>query len=143
MAHADELGLRDSFRTLGVIPYDDLLGLMVNSIALLNPSRAEGWSTSVEEAKSLGKRVILSNIPVHLEQAPPDGIYVDPDDAPGLADAMYEARSTFDPLVESERSARARHELPRRVLAFGRAYQDIVLDALEPRLSLAGHRPGE
>lgn len=128
IAHAEEVGVRDSFRTLGVIPYNDLIGLMVNAIALLNPSRAEGWSTSVEEAKSLGKRIILSDLPVHREQAPTDGIYVDPDDATALADAMREVRATFDPVAEAERSARARRELPGRVQAFARAYQEIVLE---------------
>jgi glycosyltransferase involved in cell wall biosynthesis len=128
MRDADEHGLRDMFRTLGVVPYNDLVGLMVNSIALLNPSRAEGWSTSVEEAKSLGKRIILSNIPVHLEQAPRDGVYIDPDDVSSLADAIREVFEAFDPVVEAERSARASSELPGRVQAFSRTYQEIVLE---------------
>ena len=129
MAYAHELELDDSFKTLGVIPYNDLIGLMVNSVALINPSRAEGWSTSVEEAKSLGKRIILSNIPVHVEQDPTDGVYVDTDDAASLADAMQEVRTTFDPRAEAERSERARLDLPVRVRAFGEAYQAIVLEA--------------
>lgn len=127
-AYLDKLGVRDSFKTLGVIPYQDLVGLMVNSIALLNPSRAEGWSTTVEEAKSLGKRIILSDIPVHLEQSPTDGVYVHPDDPVGLADAMCEVRTTFDPKAEANRSARAQRELPGRVQAFAQAYQSIVLE---------------
>jgi glycosyltransferase involved in cell wall biosynthesis len=129
MAYADETGVRGSFKTLGVIPYNDLVGLMINSIALLNPSRAEGWSTSVEEAKSLGKRIILSNLPVHLEQAPTDAVYVDPDDAAGLADAMSHVSTAFDPVAERERSQRAQRELPGRVQTFARAYQAIVLEA--------------
>lgn len=128
MAHAEEVGVRGSFRVLGVIPYDDLVGLMLNSVALINPSRAEGWSTSVEEAKSLGKRIILSDLPVHREQAPPDGVYIDPDDAAGLADAMGDALRTFDPAAEAARSARARRDLPGRVQAFARRYQEIVLE---------------
>jgi glycosyltransferase involved in cell wall biosynthesis len=128
MAQADELEVRDCFKTLGVIPYNDLVGLIVNSIALLNPSCAEGWSTSVEEAKSLGKRIILSDIPVHREQAPTDGVYVDPDDAVGLADAMRLVWTTMDPVAEAERSVRAQRDLPSRVQAFGRAYQEIVLE---------------
>jgi glycosyltransferase involved in cell wall biosynthesis len=127
MECVDELGLRDSFKPLGVIPYNDLVGLMVNCTALLNPSRAEGWSTSVEEAKSLGKRMILSDLAVHLEQAPPDGVYIDPDDAMSLADAMCAVRTTFDPQTEAERAARARRDLPGRVQAFARSYQEIVL----------------
>lgn len=129
MAHADALGVRDSFRTLGVIPYNDLVGLMLHAVALINPSRAEGWSTSVEEAKSLGKRIILSNLSVHQEQAPADGIYVDPDDAAGLADAMRVVLTTYDPEVERSRSERAQRELPARVRAFAETYQDIVLEA--------------
>jgi glycosyltransferase involved in cell wall biosynthesis len=132
MIQADELGVRDSFRTLGIIPYDDLVGVMVNAVALLNPSRAEGWSTSVEEAKSLGKRIILSDLPVHREQAPPDGVYVDPDDASGLAEAMRAAWNTFDPVVEADRSSNARLALPGRIRAFAEAYQAIVLEVIGP-----------
>ena len=129
MARADALGVLDDFRTLGVIPYNDLVGLMVNSVALINPSRAEGWSTSVEEAKSLGKRILLSDLPVHREQSPADAVYLDPDDAPALADAMWRVWATFDPTDDGERSARARRELPGRVRAFAERYQAIVLEA--------------
>lgn len=129
MGQAEALGVVESFRALGVIPYNDLVGLMMNAVALINPSRAEGWSTSVEEAKSLGKRIILSNLPVHLEQAPPDGIFVDPDDASGLADAMQLAWTTWDLAVDRERSARATRDLPRRVREFAEGYQAIVLEA--------------
>jgi glycosyltransferase involved in cell wall biosynthesis len=129
MAYADTIGVRGRFRTLGIIPYDDLVGLMVNSVALINPSRAEGWSTSVEEAKSLGKRIILSNLPVHLEQAPRDGVFIDPDDAVGLADALHLVWTTFDPVAEAERSAHAARELPARIEAYARTYQGIILEA--------------
>lgn len=132
IARGAALEVVDSFRVLGVIPYHDLVGVMGGAIALINPSRAEGWSTSVEEAKSLGKRIILSDIPVHREQAPADGVYVDPDDAVGLADAMTSVSAAFDPATERARAERARDELPGRVQAFAEAYQAIVLDALAP-----------
>lgn len=128
IAHGEELGVLGSFRTLGVIPYDDLVGLMVNSVALINPSRAEGWSTSVEEAKSLGKQIILSDIPVHREQAPVDGVYVDPDDASGLAEAMWLAWTTFDSILDQARARRAEDGLAARVRTFAETYQDIVLE---------------
>lgn len=130
MDHADAIGVTESFRALGVIPYNDLVGLMLHATALINPSRSEGWSTSVEEAKSLGKRIILSDLPVHVEQAPPDGIFVDCDDPHGLANAMDLARTEWDAALEEERWARAQRELPRRVQAFARAYQEIVLEAV-------------
>ena len=128
MAHADAIGVQSCFRALGVIPYGDLVGLMVNAVAVINPSRAEGWSTSVEEAKSLGKQVILSDLPVHREQAPPGGIYFGVDDASGLAEAMQVLWTTYDVDADGERRTRAQRDLPARVEAFGRAYQDIVLE---------------
>jgi hypothetical protein len=42
---------------------------MHHAIAVLNPSLFEGWSTTVEEAKAQGKQMILSSLPVHMEQA--------------------------------------------------------------------------
>ena len=126
---ARALGVLNSFRILGVIPYDHLVRLMVDAVALINPSRSEGWSTTVEEAKSLGKRMILSDLAVHREQAPPDAIYVDPDDSIGLANAMREVLASFDSNAERARSERARLELPGRVRAFAETYQDIVLEA--------------
>ncbi|MEA2713527.1 MAG: hypothetical protein QOK27_1488, partial [Gemmatimonadales bacterium] len=138
MGQAKDLGVLDSFRVLGVIPSDDLVGLMVNSVALINPSRSEGWSTSVEEAKSLGKRIVLSDLAVHREQAPPDGIYIDPDDSVGLANSMQLILATYDPDVERVRSERARLELPGRVQAFARTYQDIVLEVSVDRARIEG-----
>ena len=59
----------DKVKYLGIIPIEDVYTLNANCIALINPSFFEGWSTTVEEAKSLGTKMILSNIKLHLEQA--------------------------------------------------------------------------
>ena len=131
MLKARSLGVLDAFRVLGVIPRNDLVGLMINAIALINPSRSEGWSTSVEEAKSLGKRVILSDLAVHREQAPPDAIYVDPDDSIGLADSMRLVLTSVDPDIDRARAMHARNALPGRVRDFARTYQEIVLEVIE------------
>jgi glycosyltransferase involved in cell wall biosynthesis len=122
-----QAGLEDSFRILGVVPYADLLGLMRGAIALINPSRFEGWSTTVEEAKSLDKRILLSDIPVHREQAPARGSYFAPDDAAGLADLIAGVLAESHHAGTRGASAGdADLELRRR--RFARAYQDIVLE---------------
>lgn len=54
---------------LGLVPLEDVYTLNANCLALINPSFFEGWSTTVEEAKSLGTKMILSNIKLHIEQA--------------------------------------------------------------------------
>jgi glycosyltransferase involved in cell wall biosynthesis len=61
-------GVGDAYRVLGVIERRDMLVLMAHAAVVLNPSRFEGWSTSVEEAKALGKPLWVSDIAVHREQ---------------------------------------------------------------------------
>ena len=66
---------------LGVLPYIDVMSLMKNSIAVINPSLFEGWSSTIEQAKSYGKKIILSNIKVHTEQNPKGAEYFHPANA--------------------------------------------------------------
>jgi len=119
---ARQLGVGDAeFRVLGLVSFPDLVGLMENSVALINPSFFEGWSTTVEEAKSLGKRIILSNLGVHQEQNPPGAVYFDPKSPENLAARMSEvlADSSFDASAMRER---ARLDFPERRREFGREY---------------------
>ena len=94
----ESLDLRDSWRFLGLIPYKDVLSLMRSSVAVINPSLVEGWSTSVEEAKSLRVPLVLSDIPVHREQAIRDAIFFDPHSAAAAAAALLEASMRFAPM---------------------------------------------
>ena len=80
--------MKHLFRPLGIVPYLDLMSLMRHSVAVINPSRFEGWSTTVEEAKSMGKSILLSDISVHREQAPDRAAFFSPDNPQALADAM-------------------------------------------------------
>lgn len=82
--------LAQRVKMLGVIPYPDLLALIAGSRALLNPSLFEGWSTTVEEAKALGARMILSDLPVHREQAQGKAIFFNPRSVDDAARALGE-----------------------------------------------------
>jgi glycosyltransferase involved in cell wall biosynthesis len=125
----DRTGVREQFRVLGLVPYTDVRGLMEHSVAIINPSRFEGWSTSVEEGKSLGKCVLLSDIPVHREQAPSRGHYFPTDSAARLADLMQNALANYDP--ERERTFKDEALRSRAVAfqAFGEAYRTIAQGA--------------
>jgi glycosyltransferase involved in cell wall biosynthesis len=123
------LGLDRQFLILGMIPHKDVLSMIRNSVALINPSFFEGWSTSVEEGKSLGKRVLLSSIGVHLEQSPDRGYFFDPRDSCALADLMSKIWDEYDPLVEDAESLCAMQRVRERLLEFGRIYQEIALEA--------------
>jgi glycosyltransferase involved in cell wall biosynthesis len=131
MQRAADSGVVEHFRVLGLVPYEDLAGLMHHAAALINPSLFEGWSTTVEESKSLGLRIVLSDIAVHREQAPERGVFFAPQDAQALADALGALQATADPAEELAHRAQARASLPQRFVAFGTAYQQIVLDTVQ------------
>ncbi len=134
MSRVAELGCADDFRVLGLVPHAMLTALMVHSCAIVNPSRFEGWSTTVEEGKSIGKRVILSDIQVHQEQRPEHGTYFALDDAPALAKAMLEHVDSFTTESEELRQTAARGLLAQRFGDFGGAYEAIARDAASAAL---------
>jgi glycosyltransferase involved in cell wall biosynthesis len=70
IADVSKYGLETHFRHLGLVPYEDVFLLNAAASHLINPSKFEGWSTTVEEAKALGTQMILSDIGIHREQAP-------------------------------------------------------------------------
>jgi hypothetical protein len=83
-------GLRDQVSVLGVIPKADQIQLLRACTAYLQPSLHEGWNTGVEEARLFGKVIMLSDIPVHCEQAPPRATYFNPCDPNDLAAKLRE-----------------------------------------------------
>jgi glycosyltransferase involved in cell wall biosynthesis len=84
----EENNLEDFVSFLGVVDRSQQLALMKGSLALIQPSLYEGWSTLVEEAKALNKFIILSDLPVHQEQIDVNVAFFDPFDAGKLADEM-------------------------------------------------------
>jgi glycosyltransferase involved in cell wall biosynthesis len=118
--------LHHNIRILGLIDYGDVLFLMRNAVAVINPSRFEGWSSSVEEAKSMGTPVILSNIGVHLEQNPANAHYFDPIDFVGLAGILRTVWYKSDTQSRFELENVAAEMLRERTLTFGKDYFRIL-----------------
>jgi glycosyltransferase involved in cell wall biosynthesis len=86
-----ENGLEDNFRFLGFIDRGEQLQLMKNSIAIVQPSLFEGWSTVVEDTKALNHVIVLSDIPLHREQIKDNCVFFDPMDKIALADKLLYA----------------------------------------------------
>jgi glycosyltransferase involved in cell wall biosynthesis len=126
-SYVKELGVGDQYRILGPIPYRFVHSFMVNCVSIINPSNFEGWSTTVEEGKALGKMLILSKIDVHLEQNPPRCIYFDQSNAEELAQAMWNTWDSFDPEVEKKEMEEAKLVSKDRVKQFGQRFQKIAL----------------
>ena len=126
-------GLDKKFYILGVIPYNECMSLMHHSIAVINPSLFEGWSTSVEEAKTYGKTILLSNIPTHREQKPKRAIYFSPNSPVELANSMRSVFNKFNLTNELNEKKKAHNSFRKKFLKFGYDYQKIVLDLLNSK----------
>ena len=90
LAFRESAGLSDCFRLLGLIPYEHVAPLMLGSVAVLNPSLYEGWSTTVEEARVFSVPLLLSDLPVNQEQAAGIAYFFDRSSEHSLASLMLE-----------------------------------------------------
>ena len=121
----ESLGVMDNFRMLGVIPYQHIAALMLSSSALVNPSTFEGWSTTVEEAKSLGVKMLLSDLNVHKEQAAQYADFFDPNSPEKLAELLL----NFQLIPEEEKLAlqiQAQEISDKRVAEYAKVFVDLV-----------------
>ena len=125
MRQVEAQGLETNFRYLGMVPTDHVYALMRKSMALINPSRFEGWSTTVEEAKSFGAPIILSDIDVHREQTDGTSRYFGVDDPGTLADHLSDA-SQAEPVVPRNLSP----NLDERVRAFATEFANAARSAM-------------
>jgi len=85
---AKELGLSSYVKFLGFVDRTEQLMLMKYSLAVIQPSLSEGWSTVVEDAKALNKLIVLSDITVHKEQSNSNVAFFHPSSFVSLAEAI-------------------------------------------------------
>ncbi len=94
--------LHDQITLLGLISRSDQLQLMRHSQAILQPSLFEGWSTVIEDAKSLQVPVVASNLNVNIEQLGDTGVFFEPHNPDQLVSILkdYPARNLNDKFYE-------------------------------------------
>jgi glycosyltransferase involved in cell wall biosynthesis len=128
-----ELGLEERFVVLGLVDRSKMMSLMAEALAVINPSLFEGWSTTVEEAKYMGKKIILSDLPVHREQDPADAIYFSPHEPAALAEAMSLVwlQKDQERMQAVARFAQARIKLADNNAMFAEKYQAVISDILQ------------
>ena len=100
-----KLGLSGQVIPLGQVPYRDLIQLMRAAALIIQPSRFEGWSTIVQDAKALGRPLMCSDIPVHREQAPSSLGFFGCDDSDSLARLLVEHWPSLNAVWDREREA--------------------------------------
>ena len=123
-------GLRNQMIILGLVPHAHTFQLMRQSLAVLQPSLFEGWSTTVEEAKSVGKPMLLSSLPVHCEQNPPASVYFEPSAAVSLAQKMHDLYRTNTPGPNQHLEEQARACLEQRTQEFGKTFMAIMREVV-------------
>ena len=93
--------LEDNIKLLGLVDYEDVFALIKFSKAVINSSLFEGWSSTVEECKSVGKNMILSDLDVHKEQYP-NAVFFNRDSIESLKEVLkcykIENESNVEPL---------------------------------------------
>jgi glycosyltransferase involved in cell wall biosynthesis len=129
-AFLEQHALGDAIRILDLIPRADQVALMRRSLAILQPSRFEGWSTVVEDAKTLGKPIVASDIAVHREQAPPRATFAPTDDANAWADALEALWLSRAPGPHGDEEAEGGRANAQAQLETGRTFVSIVREAV-------------
>jgi glycosyltransferase involved in cell wall biosynthesis len=123
-----DTGIRHQLYLLGLIPREDQLALYRMSVAMVQPSLHEGWSTCVEEARALGKTLVLSDIDVHKEQYPDNPFFFKADDPADLASKLEEVytRQSGQSFPEMEKERQAFRAYREEVKAFGLRFLQIA-----------------
>lgn len=128
MKQVRDYDLQDNFRVLGLLPYSDVVALMRYSVAIINPSLFEGWSTTVEESKAMGKKIILSDIGVHREQNPERGYYFEKNNCALLSMQMTNAIEGYNEREEALYYEKAKDKQIINRESFALYYEAIALN---------------
>lgn len=123
--------LQKHIKILGLIPEEDVFALMRSSLCILQPSLYEGWSTVVEQAKSLDKPILLSDLEVHREQNPQHAQYFQALDDEELARLMIIAMREGSPGPSEEAEAAALRMVHDRSVIFGRTFSRLVQETID------------
>lgn len=120
--YLDTHNLTDHIKLLGLVDYADVFALIKFSEAVINPSLFEGWSSTVEECKSVGKNMILSDLNVHQEQYP-EALFFERNNVQSLANILENSHSSkiINPIQS---------DIEQRTKLFAETYQTIVQGVL-------------
>ena len=99
--------LEENYKYLGIIKYNEVLSLIYHSVSLINPSKFEGRHSSVEQARSLGKKILLSDIKIHREQSPPRSSFFSSMDYKKLSNLMKNNWENYNISLEQKNIKKA------------------------------------
>ena len=81
--------LNKNYRYIGIIKDKEVLSLIYYSLALINPSKFEGWEPPLCKLDNVST-ILLSNIGSHIEQKYPKTIYFKNNDIKSLSSKILQ-----------------------------------------------------
>jgi glycosyltransferase involved in cell wall biosynthesis len=115
---------------LGKVPREDLVALLQTATAVVQPSRFEGWNTTLQDAKAVGCPVFVSDLAVHREQCPKALGFFPVDDPEKLADLIAEHWPSLPARPDAEREKAALAAESEYARAYGRKLLEICTEVL-------------
>lgn len=125
-----EHGLQENILLLGLIPRFDQVQLLRGAAAIIQPSLFEGYSALLDEAQSLGKTVIASDIPMHREQQVDGIIFFNPYDTLELAQKLGNIWPELLPGPDPANESMALSNYSSRLKLFGERFREISLSII-------------
>jgi glycosyltransferase involved in cell wall biosynthesis len=124
--------LSGQVRLLGVLPRNEQIQVLRYCAAVLQPSLFEGWSTVVEDAKAVGRPLILSDLAVHKEQTEglQDVWFFDRSSAGDLARALKSAWPSLSPGPDAHEEKKAGEVAQQRCRVLARQFIEIAAEAV-------------
>jgi Glycosyltransferase len=132
---ARELGVSDEITIHGWLSHAELEQAYARAAVVALPTRFEGFGLPVLEAMVRGKPVVCSDLPVLREVGGDAAVYVDPDDAPGMAAALLALLDDDQQRVERGEAGRLR--------AAGFSWDRVAETTRAVLLAAARHEPEE
>ena len=114
------------YKYLGTVSFKEVLSLMYHSVAVIQPSKFEGRSSTVEQAKSMGKKILLSNIGIHKEQSPLRGKYFHPDNFHQLSILLLQSLKQHNYILEKKHIKYAFGKSKENFYKYYKNYVDLI-----------------
>ena len=125
--------LADQVWFLGLVPRAEQIDVFRRAAAVVQPSLFEGWSTVVEDTRAIGRPIFLSDIPVHREQAPPNGSFFSPESHEALAALLADTWAHLRPGPDLDAEAAALKQTRSQVRESALEFCRIAREALEAK----------
>jgi glycosyltransferase involved in cell wall biosynthesis len=138
--HAEDLGVLQNCYFLGLLPKSDQIGLMRAAVGVIQPTLFEGGpgGGAVFDAVAMGKRIVLSDIPINREIERYVDEYFAPTDSRALHLAMCRAEQRSKSEPEEKILLQEGHERRRKC---GSVLKSAFSLAVERTQQAVNHRP--